>query len=132
MYPGVLSRNVCTISPLEYIFISQCAPAVTLHCQCYMQWPFLTDSAYISSETEQMILFALTCTYNCACTSEKQALGDAFNWRSKRAAGLTSPGRQYISAPTKGGAHAGEDKLSGTSSQPLCLGRQCKVSTHVC
>ncbi len=56
MYPGVLSRRVCTLAPLEYIFISQCAPAVPLHARCYMQWPFLIDSAYIPSETEQVTL----------------------------------------------------------------------------
>ena len=56
MYLGVLSRHVCTIAPQEYFSISQCAPAVPLLAQCYMQWPFLRDSAYICSETKQVPL----------------------------------------------------------------------------
>jgi len=58
MYPGALSKHVCIRAPLEYIFIfmSQCGAAVPLHAQCYMHWPFLIDSAYICSETEQVTL----------------------------------------------------------------------------
>ena len=77
------------MAPQEYIFISQCSPAVPLHAQCYMQWPFLRDSAYISSETEQVTLLPLLAPFTTAHAHQRSILGEAFKLRSKRATGLT-------------------------------------------
>ncbi len=131
MYPGALSKHVCTIAPLEYIFISQCAPAVPLYAQCYMQWPSLRDSAYISSETEQVTLPRLL-VFTTVHAHQGSNWGDAFKLRSMRAAGLTSPGRNYITTPTKGRAHAGEDKQAESHQLSAAVSWKAVKSVKFC
>ena len=87
-----------------------------MRCSCASPCPMLHALAFPDRQCVHLFWdwtsdFAhCTCIYSCACTSEKQILGDAFKLRSMRAAGLTSQGRIYITMPTKGWAHAVEDK----------------------